>query len=150
MLMSGSTREWKTIVLVSSVMLAALVYGCVQQKPEKVPVIEVNFSHYIISGQHVVKINSAKRAEVEIDRVRITNSPPFPGIHVYAIYNKSGRIVITPVAPVSINTVGANITAYIGLEKKDVPENGTGIVVVVEVWDANSRKLASDRVEIVW
>lgn len=145
-----SAREWKKVVLVISAILAALVFGCVQQKPEKVPVIEVNFSHYVISGQHVVKINSAKRAEVEIDKVRITNSPPFPGIHVFAIYNKSGRIVITPVAPVSINTVGDNITAYIGMEKKDVPENGTNIVVVVEVWDANSRKLAADRVGITW
>ncbi|AIY90868.1 hypothetical protein [Geoglobus acetivorans] len=145
-----SIHEWRIIVLAISVILATFLYGCVQQKPEKVPVIEVNFSHYVISGQHIVKINSAKRAEVEIEKVRVTNSPPFPGIHVYAIYNKSGRIVITPVAPVSINTVGDNITAYIGMEKKDVPESGTNIVVVVEVWDANSRKLAGDRVGITW
>lgn len=131
-------------------LLVVIVLGCVEQKPEKVPVIEVDFSHHIISGKHVVKINSARTVEVDIEKVKVTKSPPFPGIHVYAIYGKDGKVIITPTAPVSINTLGDNITAYIGIEKKDLPENGTSVLVVVEVWDANSRKLAADRVGIIW
>lgn len=137
-------------LILFATLFALFLSGCIQQKPEKVPVIEVNFTHYVIGGHHVVKINSASRTEIEIDKVRITKSPPFPGIHVYAIYNKSGRIIITPVAPVDINTVGDNITTYIGMEKDDVPENGTNILVLVEVWSGDSKKLFADKVVIKW
>ena len=124
--------------------------GCIQQEQEKVPVIEVNFAHYIISGQHVVKINSVKKVEVEIENVKVTKSPPFPGIFTYAIYPKDNRVMISPVAYTSIDTQGDNIVLYIGIEKDELPASGTKVDVFVEVWDGNSNKLAADRGEIVW
>ena len=127
-----------------------LVFGCIQQKPEKVPVIEVNFSHYIISGQHIVKINSIKKVKVELSKVRITKSPPFPSIIAYAIYSKNGNVLVSPVAYTSINNVGDNITLYIGIEKKNLPDPGTKVNVLVEVWNEKSKKLAADRGELIW
>ncbi len=131
-------------------LLVTSISGCIQQKPEKVPVIEVNFSHYVIADQHVVKINSLKKVEVPIEKVKITRSPPFPGIHAYAIYNKGGKVLISPVAYTSIDREGDNITLYIGIEKDDLPEEGTKVIVVVEVWSADSKKLAADKGVLVW
>ena len=124
--------------------------GCLQQEEEKVPVIEVDFAHYIISDQHVVKINSVKKVEVELEKVRVTRSPPFPGIFAYAIYPKDDRVLVSPVAYTSVNTQGDNIVLYIGIEKDELPDPGTRVNVFVEVWDKNSNKLAADRGELVW
>lgn len=131
-------------------LLAAFMVACVQNfEAVKVPVIEVNFSHYLISGQHVVKINSLRKVEVEKNKVRITTSPPFPGIHVFAIYPKNGKVLISPVAFTSINVEGET-TVYLGIEKDKLPERGTNITVVVEVRDANGKRLAADRGVVKW
>ena len=144
------TKKRRKSIAIIFFLLSIIISGCVQQKPEKVPVIEVNLSHYIISGEHVIKINSVKKTEVEIDKVKVTGSPPFPGIHAYAIYPKDGKVLISPVAYTSLNNVGDNIILYIGIEKNDLPEPGTKINVFVEVWNEKSEKLFADRGEVIW
>jgi hypothetical protein len=135
-----------TLLLLVSIFLMA----CVQtQETQKVPVIEVNFNHYLISGQHVVKINSLKKVEVEKDKVRITTSPPFPGIHVFAIYPLEGKVQISPIAFTNLNVEG-EITVYLGIEKDKLPQTGTNITVVVEVRDAGGKRLAVDRGVVKW
>ena len=135
--------------LIPAVLIPLLLMGCVQEREQKVPVIQVNFTHYIISGQHVIKINSLKKVEVEKKKVRITNSPPFPGIHAFAIYPLKGRVMISPIAFTNLNEEG-DIILYIGIEKDKLPEPGTDITVVVEVRDASGKRLAADRGVIKW
>ena len=142
-------RGYKVFWLIA-IFIALIFSGCTQQKPEKVPVIEVNFSHYVISGQHVVKINSVKKKEIEISKVRITKNPPFPSIIAYAIYPKNNNVLVSPVAYTSIRNEGDDITLYIGIEKKDLPEPGTKVNVFVEVWSKNSKKLAADKGGLIW
>lgn len=139
-----------SLILISFIIMSALTMACVQnQGVQKVPVIEVNFTHYLISGQHIVKINSLKKIEVEKDRVKITTSPPFPGIHVFAIYPLKGKVLISPVAFTSLDVEGET-TVYIGIEKDKLPETGTNITVVIEVRDANGNRLAADKGVVKW
>lgn len=138
-----------TWLILSLILTAAFLMGCTQTQTQIVPVIEVNFSHYLISGQHVVKINSLKKVEVDKNLVRITNSPPFPGIHVFAIYPLEQRVQISPIAFTSINMEG-EITVYLGIEKDKLPQTGTNIIVIVEVRDANGKRLAADRGVVKW
>jgi len=136
--------------LILVLLTSAFMVACIQiQETQKVPVIEVNFSHYIISGQHIVKINSLKKVEVESDKVRATTSPPFPGIHIFAIYPLKGKIQISPIAFTNLNVEG-EITVYIGMEKDKLPETGTNITVVLEVRDAEGKRMAADRGVVKW
>ena len=149
-ILTRKDRKDKRSVMGLLVLILVFFAGCIQQEPEKVPVIEVNFKHYIISDQHVVKINYVKKAEVSLDKVKITKSPPFPSVMAYAIYPKGGKIIVSPVAYTSINNQGDNISLYIGIEKDELPEPGTKVDVYVEVWSKTSKKLAADRGEFVW
>jgi len=141
----GFVRGSLILILLTSTIMVA----CIQNQEQKVPVIEVNFSHYVISGQHVVKINSLRKVEVEKDRVRVTTSPPFPGIHIFAIYPLKGRVEISPIAFTNLDAEG-EITAYLGIEKDKLPETGTNITVVVEVRDASGKTMAVDRGVVRW
>jgi len=138
------------LILIGIIVPSLLSFGCIQNEKTKVPVIEVNFTHYVIEGKHVVKINSLRKINVDIEKVRITRSPPFPGIHAYAIYPKDGKTLISPTAYTSIDREGDNLTLYIGIEKNEIPQNGTRVIVILEVWGENSKKLAFDRGVLNW
>jgi len=144
------TGAERTFTMVLFILIVVFFAGCIQQKPEKVPVIEVSFKHYIISDQHVVEINYVKKTEISLEKVKITKSPPFPSVMAYAIYPKGNKIIVSPVAYTSIANQGDNITLYIGIEKDELPESGTKVDVYVEVWNKASKKLAADRGEFVW
>ena len=149
MAVRGSLRG-SLITVFLTLLTSTFLIACVQtQETQRVPVIEVNFSHYLISGQHVVKINSLKKVEVDKNRVRITTSPPFPGIHVFAIYPLKGRVEISPVAFTDFNTEG-DITLYLGIEKDKLPQTGTNITVIVEVRDAGGKRLTAARGVVKW
>jgi len=136
----------KALILIT---LSLLISSCIQQKEEKVLAIEVNVTHYIIENEHVIKINSLKRVEVELSKVKMTNSPPFPGIHAFAIYRLDDKVEISPVAYESIKKEG-NLILYIGLEKGKLPKDNTRISVIVEVRDERGKLLASDKGVIIW
>ena len=139
----------KISILITLIVLSLLIPSCIQKKEEKVLAIEVNVTHYMIKNEHVIKINSLKKVEVELSKIRITNSPPFPGIHAFAIYRLDDKVVISPIAYEDIKREG-NFILYLGLRGDELPENNTRMLVIVEVRDERGKLLASDKAVMIW
>ncbi|WP_156967369.1 hypothetical protein [Geoglobus ahangari] len=129
--------------------------ACVGSQPEKLPAIEVIFSHYNVSGNHVVEIHEAKGVLVDKKDVRnIYEQPPYPGIHVYAYILGKNLRDVTPVTYVPLSKEGGSIKVYVGFRSpEEVPEKGDLLVVVVDVVEKKDGKfatVATDSKRITW
>lgn len=135
----------KKLLFTAIILSLFLSFGCIQREVQKAPVIEVNFTHYVIEGHHLLKISDAKVRYIEVDKVSFKKYPDFPGIHVFGVYSKG----VTPVYVLPVEVEG-NLTGYVGFEKDKVPENNQSVLIVVAVRDAKGNDLAVARKVIVW
>ena len=147
-----SVRAIAVLVLVSVI---ALLAGCAENQPEKLPAVKVVFTHYYAGKDHYVKIEDAEGVLVSRSDVRnVYDNPPFPGIHVYAYVFGENRRFVTPTTYVPIEKEGDNITVYVGFRgPEEVPEAGDVLRVVVDVVDkvdGGFQTVALDDVDIVW
>jgi len=121
---------------------------CVQDKDVSLPAVKVEFSHHNITGKHFLQLNNIESVMInKSDAPTLFKEPPFPGIHLFA-YNSLKR---TPVTYVPIDKEGDNLVAYIGfLSPESVPENGTEILIYIDVVDPKGKILASRSSKIIW
>lgn len=135
----------KRLLIAIALLISILLPGCMKAEEAKAPAIEVDFTHVIVDGKHVIKINKISKVDVNVSAVKLTYRPSFPGIHAFAIYSKG----VSPVAELPVNSQG-DLKLYVGFEKSKLPSEGENVTVVVAVRDGKGRDLALAMGVVKW
>lgn len=138
----------KGLLMLFILVFVTVLSCCVQEENVSLPAVKVEFSHHNITGKHFLQLNGVDCVMInKSEAPTLYKEPPFPGIHLFA-YNSLKR---TPVTYVPVNQEGDNLSAYIGfISPETVPENGTELLIYIDVVDKKGKILASGSAKTVW